>query len=258
MCIKWTKNRWDSHKSLWILSSSLITVKVHKTAVLAGEKSLLEEGSIFSLTFFTCQGSWVHSQILSIGYWMNGQKLWPHGVYGGVGVDFNESHICIITNGARVFEEGSRRGYKRRDSPVEVGVLSKGWVGRGAAEHPVAAGEPLQGRRLHGLMSPAGRGHLVCVPDRWHSPAGLRARSHCGINKKTAWSDLHLNPSSYSRRMGLENASRKGRPRNPTECFCREGVMTEVRKENSFLASVRFCLLFAPDPGSLLTIQFVG
>ena len=131
-------------------------------------------------------------------------------------------------------------------------------MGRGAAEHPATVGEPLQGGKLHGLMSPAGRGHLVCVPDRRRSPAGLRARSHCGINKKTTWSDLHLNPSTYSWRMGLEIASRKGRPRNPTERFCREGVITEVRKENSFLGSVRFCLLFAPDPGSLLTIQFVG
>lgn len=67
-----------------------------------------------------------------------------------LGADFNESHICIITNGARVFEEGSRRGYKRRNSPVEVGVLSKSWVGRGAAENPVTVEESLRVRKLHG------------------------------------------------------------------------------------------------------------
>lgn len=176
-----------------------------------------------------------------------------------LGADFNESHICIITNSARVFEEGSRRGYKRRNNLVEVGVLSKGWVGRGAAEHPVTVEEPLQVRVLHGTHVSSGeRPPSVCP---WQTTLAGRSRSkksNWGINKKTTWSHLHVNPSSYSQRMGLENASRKGRPRNPTECFCREGVITKVRKENSFLRSVCYCLPFAPDPGSLLTIQFVG
>lgn len=41
-----------------------------------------------------------------------------------LGTDFNELHICIITNAARVFEEGSMRVIKGGINPMmEVGVL---------------------------------------------------------------------------------------------------------------------------------------
>lgn len=58
------------------------------------------------------------------------------------------------------------------------------------------------------------------------------------------WSDLHLNPSSCSQRMGLENASRKGRPRNPTEYFCRGGVIDNKGKKREFTS--RKCSFLTP------------